>query len=169
MQMTLDKVPFSLMDVMTPSQRHRAMAHNRGRTGPERALASGLWRRGLRYFTAEGYKRITGKRLLGAPDLVFPRKQVLVFVDGCFWHGCLECSRHSGLRSKFWLNKIEATKQRDQRVATLLQGAGWMVIRIPEHNVRTKDKLAATVDRLVPYICAVSRNSSSLAFGENSV
>ncbi len=63
------------------------MSHNRGRTGPERALASELWRRGLRYLTYEGYKSISGKRLVGKPDLVFSRERIVVFVDGCFWHG----------------------------------------------------------------------------------
>jgi DNA mismatch endonuclease (patch repair protein) len=34
---------------------------------------------------------ITGWRrtypLVGKPDFVFPKKRIVVFVDGCFWHG----------------------------------------------------------------------------------
>lgn len=36
-------------------------------------------------------RRITGWRrkypLYGKPDFVFPKNRVVVFVDGCFWHG----------------------------------------------------------------------------------
>ena len=134
---------------MTPIQRYRAMAHNRGRTAPERALASALWRRGLRYFTHDGYRAVSGQRLIGKPDLVFPRKRVVVFVDGCFWHGCADCNRTAKLRGRFWTEKIVANQERDQRVTASLQAEGWTVLRIPEHDVRTKSALASTVERLV--------------------
>ena len=137
------------MDVMTPVQRYRAMAHNRGRTQPERALASGLWRRGLRYFTHDGYRAVSGKRLLGKPDMVFPRKRVVIFVDGCFWHGCADCNKSSKLSGRFWTEKIATNQERDQRVTASLQTEGWTVLRIPEHDVRTKAALAQTIERLV--------------------
>ena len=144
-------------DVMTPTQRYRAMASNRGRTRPERALASGLWRRGLRYFTHEGYRSVSGKRLVGKPDMVFPRKRVVIFVDGCFWHGCVDCNKSSKLRAQFWTEKIAANQERDQRVTTTLQAEGWTVLRIPEHTVRTKTALAQTIERLVPLLLANPR------------
>ena len=123
------------------------MAHNRGRTGPERALASGLWHRGLRYLTPEGYKSITGHRISGDPDLVFSRRRIAVFVDGCFWHGCPQCRKHAGLRGEFWVKKIEGNRERDQRVTAELEGLGWMVLRIPEHDLRTKATLEETIER----------------------
>lgn len=141
---------------MKPSQRYRAMAHNRGRTGPERALATGLWRRGIRYFTHQGYKSATGERLSGDPDMVFPRKKIVIFVDGCFWHGCPQCRKHEGLRGQFWVDKINANRKRDLRVTRELTDAGWTVLRIPEHDVRTKSALAETIDHLVPTIHAAS-------------
>ena len=136
-------------DVMTPVQRYRAMAHNRGRTQPERALASGLWRRGLRYFTHDGYRAVSGKRLMGKPDMVFPRKRVVVFVDGCFWHGCADCNKSSKLSGQFWTEKIATNQERDKRVTEGLQADGWTVLRIPEHDVRTKSALTQTIERLV--------------------
>ena len=142
------------MDVMTPSQRHRAMAHNRGRTSPERALASALWRRGIRYFTHEGYTSVRGEKILGSPDMVFPRKRMLIFVDGCFWHGCPECDKSPEQSGEFWVNKIDTNRKRDQRVTTTLKRQGWTVLRIPEHEVRTKTALKKTVERLVPMIQA---------------
>ena len=142
------------MDVMTATQRYRAMAHNRGRTAPERALASGLWRRGLRYYTHEGYRAVSGKRLMGKPDMVFSRKRVVIFVDGCFWHGCADCDKSSKLRGQFWTEKIATNQKRDRRVTASLQAEGWTVLRIPEHAVRTKAALAQTIERLVPLLLA---------------
>ncbi len=140
------------MDVMTPTQRRRAMVSNRGRTGPERALASALWRRGVRYYTHEGYKSVTGKKLPGVPDLIMPRKMIAIFVDGCFWHGCPQCGKHEGLRGEFWVGKIEANARRDERVTNELEELGWTVLRIPEHDVRTKVAQARTFDRLASLI-----------------
>ena len=140
------------MDVMTPQQRYKAMAHNRGRTNPERALASALWRRGVRYLTHEGYKSVRGTRLPGNPDMVLPRKRIVVFVDGCFWHGCPQCRKHEQLNDESWVKKIAANKARDRRITTELEGAGWTVLRIPEHDVNTKSSLSETVDRLAPFI-----------------
>ena len=146
--------PGYILDVMTPVQRYRAMAHNRGRTGPERALASGLWRRGLRYFTHDGYRAVSGKRLIGKPDLVFPRKRIVIFVDGCFWHGCADCNKTSRLSGQFWIEKIAINRKRDQRVTSSLQSEGWTVLRVPEHDVRTKVVLVQTIERLVPLLLA---------------
>lgn len=136
-------------DVMTPEQRRKAMRSNRGRTGPERALASALWREGLRYVTAAGYRRRHGKRLLGQPDLIFTRKRVVIFVDGCFWHGCRECRKmDDDYPSEFWQRKIAANVQRDRRVTKQLRRDGWSVIRVPEHDVSTKASLMRTAKRL---------------------
>lgn len=151
---------------MTPEQRYKAMAHNRGRTLPERALASGLWRQGLRYFTHEGYKSVTGEKILGKPDMVFPRKRLLVFVDGCFWHGCPKCNKSPEQSGPFWANKIDTNRNRDQRVTTALKSQGWNVIRVPEHDVRTKTALTQTVERLVPIIRAASSRVNVPAVGD---
>ena len=151
-------------DVMKPSQRYKAMAHNRGRTGPELALASGLWRQGLRYFTHEGYKSVRGTRLPGNPDMVLPRKRIIIFVDGCFWHGCPQCRKHEGLNGEFWVNKIAGNRARDRRVTDELEDEGWTVLRIPEHDIDTKSALSETVNRLVSLIRAAPPGSAVREF-----
>ena len=138
------------MDVMTPDQRYRAMANNRGRTQPERMLASSLWKHGLRYLTHEGYVALTGERLFGKPDLVFPRKKIVIFVDGCFWHGCSKCGKRPEQSGQFWIDKIDANRKRDGQVTASLENNGWTVLRIPEHKVHTKATLLRTVECLVP-------------------
>jgi DNA mismatch endonuclease (patch repair protein) len=157
------------MDVMTTQQRYKAMVQNRGRTVPERALASGLWRRGLRYYTHAGYKSKTGERLPGDPDLVFSRNKIVVFVDGCFWHGCSQCRKHVGLKGDFWVKKIRGNKERDRLVTESLKDLGWRVIRIPEHDVRTKVVLAKTIDYLVPLLRGASPGRIAFSIGDSSV
>ena len=147
-------------DVMKPSQRYKAMAHNRGRTGPERALASALWSRGVRYYTHDGYRSVRGTGLPGNPDLVLPRKRIAIFVDGCFWHGCPQCRKHEGLNEESWVNKIEGNRARDRRVTDELEGEGWTVLRIPEHDIAPKSALPETVDRVASLIRAASPESA---------
>ena len=142
------------MDVMSPTQRYRAMARNRGRTTPERALASALWRRGIRYYTPEGYKSAAGKKLLGNPDMLLPRKKIAIFVDGCFWHGCPQCGKHEGLTGEFWVGKIDANRRRDERVTVELQGLGWTVVRVLEHEVNNKARLVKTANNIAGLIRA---------------
>lgn len=139
------------MDIMTPTQRRRAMASNRGRTRPERILASALWRRGFRYLTANGYKR-KYERIVGNPDLIFTRKRIVIFVDGCFWHGCRICKKSDGLTDSSWIEKIDRNRERDQRVTAELEREGWTVARVPEHDVRSKSALVGAVDRLSPLL-----------------
>src|SRR5437588_846257 len=126
------------MDVMKPVQRRRAMASNRGRTRPERALAVALWKQGLRYLTDEGFKAKNGKSLPGHPDLVFTAKHAVVFVDGCFWHGCRSCGRAGKGMSDFWKAKIRGNVERDRRITNLLTVEGWTVFRVPEHAIRSQ-------------------------------
>lgn len=140
------------MDLLTADQRYRAMSNNRGRTRPERSLASLLWRKGLRYLTSRGYRSLTGKRLLGNPDLVFSRQKVAVFVDGCFWHGCPDCGKSPEQSGQFWVDKIAKNRERDRRVTANLENDGWTVLRVPEHEVRTRAALSQTVERLIPLL-----------------
>lgn len=105
------------------------MARIRGKdTGPEVALRQALWRSGLRYRLG---MRIEGAR----PDLVFPGARLVVFVDGCFWHGCPLHYVRPRSREDFWALKLASNTDRDRRQTTLLRSRGWRVIRIWEHEL----------------------------------
>lgn len=87
-------------------------------------------------FRANG---ITGWRRrqknFGKPDFTFCREHVVVFVDGCFWHGC---PKHSNLpvnNRPFWEKKLSANILRDRLVTKTLRKQGWRVIRIWEHDL----------------------------------
>lgn len=102
-------------------------------TQPEiilRGIISGAGIRGYRL----NYK------LLGKPDIVFPKKKIAIFIDGCFWHKCPRCFVNPDINRKFWNKKIASNVKRDTIVNTELKGGGWKVIRIWEHELR-KEKI----------------------------
>lgn len=105
------------------------MARIRGRdTKPERWLRSLLWARGFRY-------RLHAKKLPGRPDLVFHARKTVVFVDGCFWHGCPEHYVRPRSRALFWAEKLRENVNRDRMQCRELESMGWRVVRLWEHQV----------------------------------
>jgi DNA mismatch endonuclease, patch repair protein len=110
------------------------MRANHGRdTGPEVALRSALHAHGLRFRKNLRLDLGDGRRV--RPDVAFTRLKLAVFVDGCFWHGCLEHRSLPVANRAFWKAKIEGTRQRDQRQVEWLKAAGWTVMRVWEHDV----------------------------------
>ncbi|WP_240192867.1 very short patch repair endonuclease [Glycomyces sp. YM15] len=99
-------------------------------TKPERLLRSAVHARGLRYRIH--HRPVTDLRRTA--DLVFTRAKVAVFVDGCFWHGCPEHYRPAQRNSEFWNTKIETNMRRDSDTRQKLEDAGWLVIRVWEHE-----------------------------------
>jgi DNA mismatch endonuclease (patch repair protein) len=80
-------------------------------------------------------------------DVVFTRAKVAVFVDGCFWHGCPVHATWPKANAEFWRTKIETNGTRDQDTNRRLIEAGWVVIRVWEHE---KPEVAAkTIARTV--------------------
>lgn len=97
---------------------------------PEVRLRSELHRRGLRF--RKNYL-IRLESLTVRPDIVFTKRQVAVFVDGCFWHRCPEHGVSPRSNSRYWEQKLDHNVQRDRAVTTRLQGGGWIVVRLWEH------------------------------------
>lgn len=107
------------------------MSANKGRdTKPEKLLRSALHRYGLRYRV--GVRPIPDLRRTA--DVVFTRARVAVFVDGCYWHGCPEHHRPAKKGAAFWQDKIAGNQARDHETNEALRNAGWLVIRVWEHE-----------------------------------
>lgn len=58
-------------------------------------------------------------------DEANPDLKIAVEVDGCYWHGCKECGY---LPPKGMVSN-------DKRKNTYLAKRGWLVVRIPEHQI----------------------------------
>ena len=138
-----------MADRLSKERRSWNMSRIRGRdTGPEVVLRSLLHRRGFRF-------SLHRNDLPGRPDIVLPKYQAVVFVNGCFWH------RHAGCRyayvpkarRQFWLRKFRDTVERDRRNLKDLRQRGWKVVvvwecRLARSPDRIADSLAARI-RLV--------------------
>lgn len=110
--------------------RRRLQATKRRDTAPEVALRSILHRRGLRF-------RVDMRPLPESPrraDVVFPRLRIAVYVDGCFWHACPIHGSWPKSNAEFWREKLETNQRRDADTDRALSEAGWVSIRVWEHE-----------------------------------
>ncbi|MFB8276567.1 very short patch repair endonuclease [Nocardia colli] len=123
----------------------RMSKQRRTGTKPELALRRELHRRGLRYFVDRA--PIRGQRRRA--DLVFPRLQVAVYVDGCFWHRCPQHATDPRNNAEWWATKLAGNVARDRATNAALIEAGWQVIRVWEHEdaVAAADRVQAALGR----------------------
>lgn len=61
-----------------------------------------------------------------------------MFVDGCFWHGCPEHHTVAATNAQFWADKVASNRRRDRDTDERLTAAGWVVIRVWEHEDPTQ-------------------------------
>lgn len=114
-------------------------------TPPELAIRKELHRQGLRYRVDVPIPGVTRSR----PDIVFTAAKVAVFVDGCFWHSCPEHGTTPTANRGWWEEKLAANVERDRRHDAELEAAGWIVLRLWEHEdpVMCADVIAEAVQR----------------------
>lgn len=103
-------------------------------TGPrdsaaELAVRHVLHRLGMRYRVHARPIPETRRRA----DIVFSRRKVAVYVDGCFWHGCPKHGTWPKANAEWWRNKIETNQRRDADTDAVLRARGWTVLRFWEH------------------------------------
>jgi DNA mismatch endonuclease (patch repair protein) len=128
------------VDQFTKEKRSQIMRSVRTQdTAPEIRLRRALWKAGLRYRTRTQIER-------AKPDVAFLGKRVLVFVDGCFWHGCPHHYTKPVENAAFWQAKIEKNRARDARNNQTLEARGWRVLRFWECEV--EKELERVVDRI---------------------
>ena len=118
----------SVTDTVSRETRSRIMSRVRSKdTKPELAVRGILWRRGFRY-------RIHDSTLLGTPDISNKRRGFAVFVDGCFWHGCLVCYAELKTNVAFWRKKVSRNRERRETVRAGLKDRDLPVIEIWERE-----------------------------------
>jgi len=97
-----------------------------------------------------GYRfRLHRKELPGKPDLVFPKYNKVIFVNGCFWHGHNKCTRSKlpSTNKKFWREKIEGNKRNDKSNKIKLKKMGWDYLVIWQCDIkkRNTEKLSKNI------------------------
>ena len=120
--------------------------NRRARTKPELLIRSELHRLGFRY---RADLRIDLPDLRVRPDIVFTRRRIAVFVDGCFWHGCPVDYVAPRSNREYWLPKLDYNRSRDERVNQALESQGWEVLRFWEHTPTSEvvERIAVEVRR----------------------
>ena len=132
-------------DTLTPEQRRRCMAANRGKnTTPEMTVRRLLSALGYRY-------RLHATDLPGKPDIVFRSRKKAIFVHGCFWHrhNCTRGRSTPRTRSRFWQTKFSENRWRDQRNRRKLRRLGWRVLTVWECHTHPN-----SIDQLTPRLSA---------------
>jgi len=100
-------------------------------TAPEMAVRRLLHAAGLRYRVDVAPLPNLRRRA----DVVFGPAHVALFVDGCFWHGCpVHGSRRTTANSEYWSAKVERNQARDRDTDERLRAAGWLPLRVWEHQ-----------------------------------
>ena len=117
-----------MTDTVSPEVRSRIMAQVKSKgMKPEMRVRRLLHGLGYRY-------RLHRKDLPGRPDLVFPSRRKVVFVNGCFWHKHAGCPRVRipATNREYWQAKLERNRARDERNIALLEESGWATITVWE-------------------------------------
>jgi DNA mismatch endonuclease, patch repair protein len=104
-------------------------------TAPELAVRRLLHALGYRF-------RLHRKELPGTPDIVFPSRRKVIFVNGCFWHahGC-RIGRPPKSRPEFWLPKLERNRSKDKRNRRNLRRMGWAVLTVWQCQTKSAEQL----------------------------
>jgi len=99
-------------------------------TRPEMVVRSILHQNGYRF-------RLHRNDLPGKPDVVLPKFNTSIFVNGCFWHRHKDCKLAYTPKSNvnFWNKKFDENIKRDKSNYLLLKNDGWNVIVIWECEV----------------------------------
>ncbi|MFI8611183.1 very short patch repair endonuclease [Pseudomonas sp. NPDC077649] len=133
------------MDRLTPERRSWLMSRVGSKnTGPELVVRRLAFAMGYRY-------RLHPKHLPGSPDLVFPRRKKVIFVNGCFWHGHSGCQygRLPKSRVEFWQTKIDRNRERDRENIASLEADGWQVLTVWQCELKDIEKLANRLNEFI--------------------
>src|ERR1043166_6686366 len=130
-----------MVDHVTKWRRSAIMSGIRGKhTAPEILVRKAAHRLGLRF-------RLHSRRLPGRPDLVLPKWNTVLFVNGCFWHRHPGCNRTTTPKTNtaFWRGKFRENTRRDAANYAKLAQLGWRVVILWQCEVRTLDQATAAL------------------------
>ena len=138
-----------MVDIVDPKTRSRMMSGIRSKnTRPETLVRKRLHALGYRF-------RVHRRDLPGSPDIVFPRYNAAILVNGCFWHGhgC-RLFKWPKTRPEFWREKILGNIQRDERKLSQLRDLGWRIGALWECEMRgaSEDLLNTTIAKLADWL-----------------
>lgn len=132
-------------DRISKAKRSLLMAKIRSKdTTPEMVVRKLIHSLGFRY-------RLHEKGLPGKPDLVFPKKKKVIFVNGCFWHGhyCKAGRNRPSSNINYWMPKLNRNVERDKDNQKQLTEMGGDVLVIWECEIQDIEQLETTINNFL--------------------
>ncbi|HEX3879202.1 MAG TPA: DNA mismatch endonuclease Vsr [Bryobacteraceae bacterium] len=133
------------MDTFSAAERSAVMKRVRSKdTQPEMAVRSMVHRMGFRY-------ALHRRDLPGNPDMVFPSRQRIIFVHGCFWHGhsCRSGRNRPASNTDYWIAKLNRNVARDSSNRRRLRSLGWRMLVVWECELKDPERLRARIARFL--------------------
>ncbi len=121
-----------MTDVHDKKTRSYNMSMIKGKnTKPEIIVRKFLFNNGFRY-------RLNYSKLPGKPDIVLPKFRIVIFINGCFWHGHEGCKYFvvPKTRTEWWMEKINSNKRNDINKKKELEDLGWRIITLWECEIK---------------------------------
>ena len=75
------------------------------------------------------------QNLPGRPDFVVPSLKLVIFADGCFYHGCPRHGHVPKSNGRYWSPKLVRNHRRDASNRRRLRGLGYSVWHFWEHDL----------------------------------
>ena len=141
-----------MTDNHSKETRRMNMSHIRSTNSkPEEIVRKYLFFRGLRY-------RKNVRSLPGCPDIVLPKYNSVIFVNGCFWHHH-NCGRFVWpiTNEGYWHKKITRNVERDQSNTQALEVQGWKVFVIWECELK-KNMAETNLEELYTQVISTKNN-----------
>lgn len=134
-----------MVDIMSREERSKRMSLIKGKwTKQEKWMHD--------YLKGHKIKHKMHPRMEGSPDIIFPQRKIALMLHGCFWHGCKKCYRAPSSNKKFWENKLEHNRNKDNLDAKKLKQTKWKVVTIWEHEIPRhypKKKIMKTINNII--------------------
>lgn len=123
---------------------------------PELAVRSLVHKLGYRF-------RLHRKDLPGKPDLVFPSRQKVIFVHGCYWHahGC-KLAHVPRSNQAYWLPKLERNHARDAEHLKALRAGGWGCLVLWECQLREMRRVRNRLSRFLGRQSSARKGTTSV-------
>lgn len=135
-----------MADVFDAKKRSEIMSRIRSKNSRAELTAFRYLRKQGVYFQKH-YARAPGK-----PDIALPRKKLAVFIDGDFWHGRDYERVVNVTKTDYWIKKIRANMERDERVRLELESSGWSVLRVWESDINRKRTCAEALELIKEFL-----------------
>lgn len=100
---------------------------------------------------------LNARALPGQPDVFIPSVRLVLFADGCFYHGCPQHGHQPKSNRKYWLPKLARNQKRDLANRRALRAMGYRVLAFWEHELRGRE-LEKTREKIIRRIGELAKD-----------